>query len=98
MLFNCHIMRFYRIYGTIGTISDTNQKDISKDFPITALIEQIYQQLTDASLTDQEPIFIERYSHGGMSSGYVSPKFWAEQVIPLLLTPYRESKQLFLGL
>jgi hypothetical protein len=85
-------VRFYRIYGTIGTISDTNQKDVSKDFPITALIEQIHQQLTGASLTDQEPIFIERYSYGAMSSGDVSPKFWAEQAIPLLLTRYRESK------
>ena len=85
-------MRFYRIYGTIGTISDTNQKDIIKDFPITALIEQIYQQLTGASRIDQEPLFIERYSHGGMSGGYVSPQFWAEQAIPMLLARYRESR------
>jgi hypothetical protein len=59
---------------------------------LTHLLEQTYQQLTGSSLTDREPIFLERYSHGGMSSGHVSPEFWAEQAIPLLLARYRGSE------
>jgi len=56
-----------------------------------ALLSQIFQQLTGTPLAVREPVFIEKYSHGGMSSGYISPKFWAEQVIPLLVSRYRES-------
>ncbi len=59
---------------------------------LTALLKHTYEQLTGASLIDREPIFIERYGHGGMSSGMVSPQFWAEQAIPLLLARHRESK------
>jgi hypothetical protein len=56
---------------------------------LTALLEQTYQQLTGAPLSNHDPVFVERYSHGGMSSGYVSPPFWAETAIPLLLARYR---------
>ena len=59
---------------------------------LSILLEQTYQQLTGASLSSREPIFVERHSHGGMSSGDISPEFWAEQAIPLLLQRYRESK------
>lgn len=59
---------------------------------LTVLLEQIYQQLTGTSLANRDPVFVEKFSHGGMSSGYVSPQFWVEQAIPLLRTRYRESK------
>ena len=64
------------------------------DYPETedqfrGLFEQIYEQLTGTSLRGHEPVFVERYSHGGMSSGYVSPEFWREQILPLLLERYR---------
>jgi inorganic pyrophosphatase len=59
---------------------------------LTALIEQTYQQLTGASLTNPDPVFVERHSHGGMSSGYVSPQFWAETAIPLLRARYRDTR------
>src|SRR5262245_18364879 len=48
--------------------------DASTEEQLVALLEQAYQQLTGRPLTDTEPIFVERYSHGGMSSGYVSPQ------------------------
>lgn len=35
--------------------------------------------------TDQEMFFIDRFSGGGMSSGCVSPIFWREQAIPLII-------------
>jgi hypothetical protein len=59
---------------------------------LTVLLEQTYQQLTGTPLTNHDPIFVERYSHGGMSSGYVSPQFWAEKAIPLLRARYRDTQ------
>ena len=58
----------------------------------SALITKMFQQLTGTSLAQHEPVFIQKYSHGGMSSGYISPQFWAEQMIPFLLRRYRESQ------
>jgi hypothetical protein len=54
------------------------------------LLEQTYQQLVGVPITNRNPIFVERYAHGGMSSGSVSPQFWAEQAFPLLQERYRE--------
>ena len=60
---------------------------------LTELLRQLFQQLTGTSLArDLKPFFVEKYSHRGMSSGYISPQFWAEQAIPMLLARYRESK------
>lgn len=59
---------------------------------LTTLLEQLYQQLTGVSLTENQSILVERYSHGGMSSGHVSPEFWRERAIPLLLERYRSRK------
>lgn len=36
-------------------------------------------------------VFVDRYSHGGMSSGRVSLVFWQETGLPLLRTRYGES-------
>jgi molybdenum cofactor cytidylyltransferase len=59
---------------------------------LTILLDQTYQQLTGMPLSHHEPFFIERFSHGGMSSGYVSPSFWVEIAIPLLRARYRETR------
>jgi hypothetical protein len=56
---------------------------------LTVLLEQTYQQLTGTPLSNHDPVLIERYSHGGMSSGSISPQFWAETAIPLLRARYR---------
>jgi hypothetical protein len=48
------------------------------------MLKQTYEDLAGSSHRDQAPVFIERYSHGGMPSGYVSPQFWVEQAIPML--------------
>jgi hypothetical protein len=57
------------------------------------LLERTYEQLTGQALTEPGSIFVERYSHGGMSSGRVDPHFWLETGFPLLLTRYRETKR-----
>lgn len=78
-------------------------KNVLKDqpFPDTeddflALIKQTYAQITGGAIEDQssmKAVFIERYDHGGMSSGRVSPSFWMETGIPLLLARYREAQK-----
>jgi hypothetical protein len=56
---------------------------------LTAMLEAIYQQLTGAPLSHPDPVFVERYSHGGMSSAYVSPQFWVDKAISLLRARFR---------
>ena len=56
------------------------------------LLHQTYEQCTGKSIRATEDVFVERYSHGGMSSGYVSPRFWIETGFPFLLARYREAK------
>ena len=51
---------------------------------LTALVEEAFLSLTDHSLSEVDAFFIERFSHGGMSSGYISPQFWNETAVPLL--------------
>jgi hypothetical protein len=59
---------------------------------LAVLLEQTYEQIIGKSITEQDPIFVERYAHGGMSSGQVDPRFWIETGFPLLLARYRETK------
>jgi len=47
-----------------------------------------YYALTKRPLANGEPFVVERYKHGGMSSGGISPKFWLETGMPLLIGRY----------
>lgn len=60
---------------------------------LTALLEQTYQQLTGAPLSHRDPVYVERYNHGGMSGGFVSPQFWVETAIPLLCARYQAAAE-----
>ena len=71
--------------ATLGTATYPGTEE-----QLTALLEQTYEQLTGVPLTNPDPVFIQRYNHGGISSGYVSPPFWAETAIPLLRARYRD--------
>ncbi len=71
-------------------LGDLTYPDTEAKF--TAIVEQAYEQLTGAPITQRDDPFIERYSHGGMSSGFVSPQFWTEEAIPLLKKRYRKTK------
>ncbi len=56
---------------------------------LAALIAQTFERLTGAPLAGREPIYVARLNHGGMSGGYVDPRFWADQAIPLLCARFR---------
>lgn len=49
-------------------------------------LEHRIETLIDASLATDAAVFVARYQHGGMSSGRVSPSFWRDVAIPLLLS------------
>ena len=65
--------------------------------PIPQTAEQLEQLLTDAfetltgqPLTTETFIPVARFPRGGMSGGMVSPQFWRETAVPVLLTRYKE--------
>jgi hypothetical protein len=51
---------------------------------LASIIEAAFEELTGFPISHAEPIYVEKYSHGGMSSGYVQPEFWRETAVPLL--------------
>jgi molybdenum cofactor cytidylyltransferase len=57
---------------------------------LMALIASAFAMLTGHPISEPDPFFVERYSHGGMSSGYVDPRFWRKKVLPLLQARYAE--------
>jgi len=52
---------------------------------LKALIEVTYEAATGHPLTYKKHFIIERFKHGGMSSGGISPKFWVSRGIPMLV-------------
>lgn len=50
------------------------------------LLENEYKSLTGRSICYKKNFLVERYMHGGMSSGYISPGFWSSIAIPLLVS------------
>lgn len=71
-----------------GRFSDTPLPATADE--LSALIEAAFESLTGQPISTRDPFFIERLSHGGMSSGYVSPEFWRDKAIPFLLARYAE--------
>ena len=53
------------------------------------LLEETFARLVGAPLdSPASSVFVDRYSHGGMSSGRVSLAFWRETGVPLLRSRY----------
>lgn len=67
-------------------------KDLAEDMEtvspdeLEAWIKKEYLSLSGKPLTDEYMDFavIDRFKHGGMSSGGVDNRFWTEKAIPLL--------------
>ena len=56
---------------------------------LSRLLEETLVRLAVAPLSSlASSVFVERYSHGGMSSGRVSLAFWRETGLPLLRSRY----------
>ena len=60
---------------------------------ISLLVKDAFEILTEHPITtDKEFLVIEKYSHGGMSSGGIVPKFWLDTAIPLLRARYKKTQ------
>lgn len=51
---------------------------------LASLIAEAFEELTGLPISHAAHFYVEKYSHGGMSSGYVEPRFWRETAVPLL--------------
>lgn len=54
------------------------------------IIEKAFIELTAHPITDSDNFLIEKYAHGGMSSGHIDPGFWKNKIIPLLVERYKK--------
>jgi len=50
----------------------------------THRLEVAFILLTGKTIADEGNVYIERYAHGGMSSGHISLEFWQRKGFPLL--------------
>jgi hypothetical protein len=57
---------------------------------LVAMVAAKFEELTGHPVSHSELIFLEKYDHGGMSGGTVSPEFWRDTAIPLLRQRYSE--------
>jgi hypothetical protein len=53
-----------------------NRQVPSRASEIYDVIAIAFEELTGCSLKSREPIFVDRFAYGGMSSGHVDPEFW----------------------
>jgi hypothetical protein len=71
---------------------------VNTPLPATAddlaiFIETLFKTLTGHSISETEYFFVERFDHGGMSSGFIAPEFWREKAIPLLRKRHAEMQR-----
>jgi len=52
------------------------------------LIETAFESITSHSVNETDYFFVERFGHGGMSSGLLSPPWWKDKIIPLMCERY----------
>ena len=52
---------------------------------LVALLGQTIKELVGEPLTMEGQLYVERFAHGGMSSGRVSGEWWLVKGIPLLV-------------
>lgn len=53
---------------------------------LTFLLEQAFaDEIGVKPYEKTEPVFVERFAHGGMSSGNVEPTWWRKTAIPILV-------------
>jgi hypothetical protein len=52
------------------------------------LLENVFWEVTQHSLAFCDQFKVERFAHGGMSSGWISGKFWREDGYSLIAQRY----------
>lgn len=52
------------------------------------LLTGTFERLAGVSMNGPDFIYVERYAHGGMSSGQVSIEYWRYTALPMLAARY----------
>lgn len=60
---------------------------------LEAAIGSAFEAATGRSIHAQDEFSCERFAHGGMSSGMISPEFWQDDALPLLRSYYALEQQ-----
>lgn len=60
-------------------------------------IEKAFIELTGHDMAGEESFFIERFSHGGMSSGHIDPESWRTTIVDVLASRLEELKKIPVG-
>ena len=55
------------------------------DYGVSRFVCEYFEKVTGQPLTIDAKAYVERFAHGGMSSGSVCGEFWITRGIPLLL-------------
>ena len=55
---------------------------------LAAQVAAAFATLTGHGIAEPQQFFVQRLAHGGLTSGTVSPRFWRETGIPLLLSRF----------
>ena len=62
------------------------------DYGIAAFVEEYFKKATGKPLSVETRAYVERFAHGGMSSGSVCGSFWLSKGIPVLIENLRRAK------
>lgn len=52
---------------------------------LRAMLDAAFLTLTAHPINTRDMFYVDRYAHGGMSSGQIAPDFWRERGFPLIL-------------
>lgn len=69
-----------------GESYDISERDLAND------ICEYYEKAVGEPLKYGDIVYVERFAHGGMSSGSVSGEFWICRGIPMLIENFRKIK------
>jgi hypothetical protein len=66
----------------------TKMPELMED--LISIIETAFLKITGHPINLENSFYVEKYSHGGMSSGHIEPKFWKNTIIPLFIDRYQQ--------
>lgn len=55
------------------------------DIELQKILQNTAEAIINSNLSKESGVFVNRFSYGGMSSGWVSYEFWATNAIPEIL-------------
>lgn len=79
------------LWDEMHEVSISESLDID-EYGVAEFVSSYFEKVTGKPLTYDTKAYVERFAHGGMSSGSVSGSFWISKGIPLLIENLRRVK------